>query len=516
MSRKLLPEKKSLQIKKSEKTHKKKVCSLRHQLEFFFIGLLVVSMCTITAINFLFLERYYITKKTEVLEAAVNDLQKLKIVTDAEGNSTAEISDSLKRECSENNLTWTIITVDGKEVASEGGNEKMLQARLIGYAYDLDEQKGWTKILDSTDTYVIQQVSDRFVEMDYVESWGVLDNGCFFLIRTPLESIRDSVSISNSFYFFVGILIITVSAVILWAVTKRITNPISELTVLSSRMKNLDFDAKYKCRAGNEIDELGENFNKMSEELEKTISELKSVNNQLQKDIENKIRIDQQRQEFLNNVSHELKTPISAILMSLQLLEDKRVGALNDEQEQLSKSIKENADRLLGITGELLNMTQVEAGKLQMMPKITKPIELIEYAIKANQVQADKFGIQIEVEYPEEKMPKLFVDSEKIAWVLTNLLSNAVRYSKENGRVVIGAKREKEFVELYVQDFGKGIDPRYHQSIFDRYFRVPGTKVQGSGLGLSISKDFVEAHGGTLTVESELGKGSKFIMRLKA
>ena len=119
MSRKLLPEKKSLQIKKSEKTHKKKVCSLRHQLEFFFIGLLVVSMCTITAINFLFLERYYITKKTEVLEAAVNDLQKLKIVTDAEGNSTAEISDSLKRECSENNLTWTIITVDGKKYILE-------------------------------------------------------------------------------------------------------------------------------------------------------------------------------------------------------------------------------------------------------------------------------------------------------------------------------------------------------------------------------------------------------------
>ena len=333
MSRKLLPEKKSLQIKKSEKTHKKKVCSLRHQLEFFFIGLLVVSMCTITAINFLFLERYYITKKTEVLEAAVNDLQKLKIVTDAEGNSTAEISDSLKRECSENNLTWTIITVDGKEVASEGGNEKMLQARLIGYAYDLDEQKGWTKILDSTDTYVIQQVSDRFVEMDYVESWGVLDNGCFFLIRTPLESIRDSVSISNSFYFFVGILIITVSAVILWAVTKRITNPISELTVLSSRMKNLDFDAKYKCRAGNEIDELGENFNKMSEELEKTISELKSVNNQLQKDIENKIRIDQQRQEFLNNVSHELKTPIALVQGYAEGLKEKEAKVSFEAEE---------------------------------------------------------------------------------------------------------------------------------------------------------------------------------------
>lgn len=226
--------------------------------------------------------------------------------------------------------------------------------------------------------------------------------------------------------------------------------------------------------------------------------------------------LDSAKTTFISTISHELKTPISAILMSLQLLDDKRVGELNPEQEQLSKSIKESSERLLGITGELLNMTQVEAGKLQMMPKITKPIELIEYAIKANQVQADKFNIQLEVEYPEGKMGKLFVDSEKIAWVLTNLLSNAVRYSKENGRVVIGARQDDDFIELYVQDFGKGIDPRYHQSIFDRYFRVPGTKVQGSGLGLSISKDFVEAHSGTLTVESEMGKGSRFVMRLKA
>ena len=226
--------------------------------------------------------------------------------------------------------------------------------------------------------------------------------------------------------------------------------------------------------------------------------------------------LDSAKTTFISTISHELKTPISAIMMSLQLLEDKRVGSLNGEQEQLSKNIRDNSQRLLDITGELLNMTQVEAGKLQMMPKITKPIELIEYAIKANQVQADKFNIQIEVDYPQEKIPKLFVDSEKIAWVLTNLLSNAIRYSKENGRVVIGVRHKKEYIELYVQDFGKGIDPRYHQSIFDRYFRVPGTKVQGSGLGLSISKDFVEAHGGTLTVQSEPGKGSCFVIRLKA
>lgn len=227
--------------------------------------------------------------------------------------------------------------------------------------------------------------------------------------------------------------------------------------------------------------------------------------------------LDSAKTTFISTISHELKTPISAILMSLQLLEDKRIGTLNGEQEDLAESIKENSERLLSITGELLNMTQVESGKLQLKPKITKPIELIEYAIKANRVQAEKFNIQIEVEYPEDKIGKLFVDSEKIAWVLTNLLSNAIRYSPENGHVVIGARQDDDgYIEMFVQDFGKGIDPRYHKSIFDHYFRVPGTKVQGSGLGLSISRDFVEAHRGTLTIDSELGKGSTFIMRLKA
>lgn len=227
--------------------------------------------------------------------------------------------------------------------------------------------------------------------------------------------------------------------------------------------------------------------------------------------------LDSAKTTFISTISHELKTPISAIMMSLQLLEDKRIGALNGEQEDLANSIKENSERLLGITGELLNMTQVESGKLQLKPKITKPIELIEYAIKANRVQAEKFNIQIEVEYPEDKVGKLFIDSEKIAWVLTNLLSNAIRYSPENGHVVTGARQTDDgYIEMFVQDFGKGIDPRYHKSIFDHYFRVPGTKVQGSGLGLSISRDFVEAHSGTLTVQSELGKGSTFIMRLKA
>ena len=223
--------------------------------------------------------------------------------------------------------------------------------------------------------------------------------------------------------------------------------------------------------------------------------------------------LDSAKTNFISTVSHEMKTPISSILMSLQLLGDDRLGKLNDEQKQLVGSIRDSSDRLLSITGELLNMTQIETGKLKLMPKITKPIELIDYAVKATQVLAERFCCFVEVEYPE-KISKLFVDSEKIAWVITNLLSNAIHHSPEKSRIIVGAVQHEKAVEIYVRDFGRGIDPRYHKSIFERYFRVPGTKVQGSGLGLAISKEFVEAHGGTIGVESEIGKGSRFSILL--
>ena len=225
--------------------------------------------------------------------------------------------------------------------------------------------------------------------------------------------------------------------------------------------------------------------------------------------------LDSAKTNFISTVSHEMKTPISSILMSLQLLGDDRLGTLNGEQKQLVTSIKESSDRLLSITGELLNMTQIETGKLKLIPKVTKPIELIDYAVKATQVLAERFCCFVEVDYPE-KISKLFVDNEKIAWVITNLLSNAIHHSPERSRIIVGAVQREKAVEIYVQDFGRGIDPRYHKSIFERYFRVPGTKVQGSGLGLAISKEFVEAHGGTISVESEIGRGSRFSILLPA
>ena len=204
-------------------------------------------MVITTVINGLFLEHYYISKKTDVLQEAVENLE------DAEDDNRLRwkhavqiVSDEMFKDSSENNLTWVVITADGQTVCSVGSNEDLLEApagRLCCMIW-IRKRMIMQKRLQQNENYVIQQVRDRFAGMEYVESWGELKNGCYFLIRTPLESIRESVSISNKFYFYVGILIIVVSGFVIWFVTKRITRPISELTLLSTKMSELDFESQ--------------------------------------------------------------------------------------------------------------------------------------------------------------------------------------------------------------------------------------------------------------------------------
>lgn len=223
--------------------------------------------------------------------------------------------------------------------------------------------------------------------------------------------------------------------------------------------------------------------------------------------------LDLAKTNFMGTVSHEFKTPISSIQMGVQLLENEKVGLLNSEQKDLINGIKDDTDRLLKITGELLNITQVESGSIQinLLPSEIKPI--IEYAVNANKSAADNKNIQIAIEM-DENASTAVTDSEKSAWVLTNLISNAIRYSYENSKISIKTERENNQVKFSVSDTGQGIQSQYLKKIFERYFRIPGTKKEGTGLGLSISKEFIEAQGGGIWVESEYGAGSTFYFTL--
>ena len=225
--------------------------------------------------------------------------------------------------------------------------------------------------------------------------------------------------------------------------------------------------------------------------------------------------LDLAKTNFMGTVSHEFKTPISSIQMGIQLLENKQIGSLNLEQQELLNGIKDDTIRLLKITGELLNITQVESGSIQinMLPSEVK--QIIDYAIKANRAAADQKQISIKVSI-DDSAKMVLADSEKTAWVLTNIISNAIRYTYENGKVEVIVRSENNKVKFSITDTGQGIQIQYLSKIFDRYFRVPGSQKEGTGLGLSISKEFIEAQGGQISVESEYGVGSTFTFILNS
>lgn len=224
--------------------------------------------------------------------------------------------------------------------------------------------------------------------------------------------------------------------------------------------------------------------------------------------------LDLAKTNFIGTVSHEFKTPIAAIQMGIQLMENDQIGYLNSEQTSLLKGIKDDSDRLLKITGELLNMTQVESGAIQISLHATEIQPIIDYAMMANQFAADQKRVKFILEIDPE-IHTVLADNEKTAWVLTNFLSNAVRYSYEDASIQIRIEKIESTIKFSVIDHGQGIEPKYLDKIFERYFRIPGSKKGGTGLGLSISKEFIEAQGGTIGVNSEYGAGSSFYFLLK-
>jgi NtrC-family two-component system sensor histidine kinase KinB len=212
---------------------------------------------------------------------------------------------------------------------------------------------------------------------------------------------------------------------------------------------------------------------------------------------------------FMATISHELKTPISSIKMSLQLLEKEAGGIVDPEQQQLIHSIKEDSDRLLKITGELLNLSQIETGNIQLMLQASNPHDMINYAVEAATKEAERYQVTIQVN-EAGKVSEILADTDKTQWVLINLLVNAIHYSPAGETVTVSLEQQGNQVRFAVSDKGKGIDPKYTTRIFDRYFQVPGSNKSGSGLGLAICREFIEAQGGKIGVESQPEEGSTF------
>jgi PAS domain S-box-containing protein len=227
-------------------------------------------------------------------------------------------------------------------------------------------------------------------------------------------------------------------------------------------------------------------------------------------------KLDEAKTNFIATISHELKTPISSLKMSLKLMEDKRYGTITKFQKELINNINDDSDRLLKITSELLDMGQVETGKLLLNFGNTHPQNIIKYACETIRFIAEQKEITLNLKCPKN-LPDAWADPDKTAWVLINFLTNAIKYSSKGSIIDITVKKHSSAkIEFSVKDHGKGIEEIYLPRVFERYFKVPGSDfaVSGTGLGLAIAKDFIEAQGGEIDVESKIGEGSRFFFTL--
>lgn len=467
--------------------------SIKTQLIISFAGLIAVILGLYLLVNNLFLEKFYIRQKMTDLIDIYNEINVVEDIADYQGDAFEK---NFRRINGKNNAELNILWIgaDGSAYSVyQSRDNTIMFARIQGYLYGFNLVDDDRDILLQTNSYSIQRFKDSVDSTEYLEAWGKLANGCYFLLRIPVQSIVENVKISNQFTLYIILAAILLSTFFVWWISRRISEPIQELTILSGRMADLDFDAKYTSGGENEIGELGKNFNHMSETLEKTISELKTANNELQKDIEKKTQIDEMRKEFLANVSHELKTPIALIQGYAEGLQE----CINDDEQSREfycDVIMDEASKMNNMVRKLLSLNQLEFGNDVVNMARFDLTELLGGVVQASQILAEQKNVSILF---DGKTPVYaWGDEFKLEEVVTNYVSNALNHVTEGGRIEVKTELLDGKVRTSVFNTGKQIPEEDLDKIWIKFYKVDKARTReygGSGIGLSIVKAIMES-----------------------
>ncbi len=466
--------------------------SIKKQMAVTFIGLMAVVLIANWLINTFFLESYYMMKKKQVL---IDVYEVVREVDDAGEYAEEEFTDKLNEICIPNNISIVLMDESYQPVVGTLDSKSLMamRARLWRYIVGDTENDSQSEVIARTDDYIIQKVRESFNNTDYLEIWGTLDTGYFFIMQLPIESIRDSVRISTEFLTYFSIIGIVLSVVLILWMSNRITEPIKELTDLSKKMADLDFDVKYTSGGDNEIGQLGVHFNTMSEALEKTISELKTANNELLKDNERKTQVDEMRKEFLANVSHELKTPIALIQGYAEGLKE----CINDDAESRDfycEVIIDEAGKMNQMVKKLLTLNQLEFGNDTVNMERFDIITLIRGVVQSAGILAQQKGVEMIF---QEKGP-LYVwgDEFKVEEVVTNYVSNALNHVDFEKVIEVKAVKEDGKARISVFNTGRPIPQEDLEKIWIKFYKVDKARTReygGSGIGLSIVKAIIDS-----------------------
>lgn len=453
-----------------------------------FAGMIICLLAILLIMNVKFLEPYYIRDKEMQFIHVYEELQ-----TAVEKNTIEkdEVQDELHVLCEKNNISYIVLDMDNEKLITNVHDTNMLKQQLSGYLLNQAQKNG--KVLDSTDNYQLMRTQDPWNQGEYIEMWGQLDDNVKFLIRSPVESIRESVALSNRFLIYVGAGALFICIALVWFFSRRITKPIQELAALSDRMADLDFEAKYTSGGNNEIGELGANFNRMSEKLEKAISELKQANNSLQQDIEQKEKMEQMRTEFMGNVSHELKTPIALIQGYAEGLKE----GVNDDPESRDfycDVIMDEAGKMNRMVKNLMTLNQLEFGNDKVEFERFNLTELIGGVLQSMDILSQQKDVKLI--FREENPVYVWGDEFKIEQVVRNYVSNAYNHVNEEKIIEVKILREDGLAKVTVFNTGKPIPEEDVPRIWDKFFKVDKAHTReygGNGIGLSIVKAIMES-----------------------
>ena len=478
--------------------------SLKLRILIYFILLIGIALAAIGIFHILFIEDIYVNRQQSQLIRSF----------EMAGEITEDFEDSeLKRYCSMNGFTYILADSDlNYAISNTNMSEKMINRLFMKI---LGEDKGNLETLTETDRYEILLSHDEIVNVDYLELWGTLDNGRYYLVQSPLYSIREAASLSNSVYLYIGLIVLVCSIFVILFITGRLMKPINELTDLSQRMAGLDFEARYESGGKDEIGRLGQNFNVMSEKLEETISELKSANARLEKDIEEKVQIDEMRREFLSNVSHELKTPIALVQGYAEALKEMQMD--EDSRDYYCGVIIDEADKMNKLVRSLLSLNELESGMGRLELKRFDLVSLIDGVVTAHRMQIEEKGIRITVS-PEHPV-YAWGDEFRIEQVVTNYLTNAIQYASGEKRIEITVENIGDRVITTVFNTGETIPEDSLDLIWTKLYKVDKARTReygGNGIGLSIVKAVMDLHRQECSVENrEDGVAFRFTLESK-
>lgn len=463
--------------------------SIRRQFAAVFCLLMTGTILLCWFINNTFLEGYYLNKKQASL---LSVYQYINTASNRETIGTDEFDIEFQKLCAKNNIVILLLDAESKTLKSSTNDYERLSRHLLNYIFGKAAEPG-VKELISQDKYTIHITPDERTQQEYIEMWGILDNGNLFLFRSPIESLKESVELANRFLAYVGIFSALISALIILVVSRKITDPIMELTKISERMINLDFEAKYSGNSKTEIALLGQNINELSATLEKTISELKNANNELQRDIEKKNKTDEMRKEFLSNVSHELKTPIALIQGYAEGLRE----GINDDEESKNfycEVIMDEAAKMNNMVKKLLTLNQLEFGNDTVNLERFDIVALINNYLQSADILCRQKGITLK---KKEYQPVfVWADEFMVEEVFNNYFTNAMNHVAENMVIDVKLTLKEKTVRVSVFNTGVPIPEESIPHIWEKFYKVDKARTRqygGSGVGLSIVKAIMES-----------------------